>query len=438
MNNNLEKEIMNIYIDDIIPNRFQPRLSFDEKSLQELSDSIRQHGIIQPLVVRRLGDKYEIIAGERRYKASQMAGLSKVPAIVMNVDDQESAEVAVVENIQRRDLTALEEAESYKKLLDKGYLTQEQLASRMGKNQATISNKLRLLTLPKDIKDSLLNEKISERHARSLLSLKTEADQINVLNQILTQKLTVKQTDELIKNMINPSVTPVVSNNVETLDFNSVKNVLPTDFDETSPVITIEEPIPTVISPVEEVKNNISTPSVINDSIVSIEDAIPSTFVPISNIDINKIKEQSFDLNKEEPIKNVDNILGVESKIPSSDIEIKPSGNRFIQPIYEEDDEAEKPKPIEPTQTTFGSIPSLISVAPLSPEPKTFTDSLVQEFRQSNTVSAESNAIVPGDLKSAIGAVRDLNQLLEKNNFKIQVEEFDFEKLYQIIIKINK
>lgn len=438
MNNNLEKEIMNIYIDDIIPNRFQPRLSFDEKSLQELSDSIRQHGIIQPLVVRRLGDKYEIIAGERRYKASQMAGLSKVPAIVMNVDDQESAEVAVVENIQRRDLTALEEAESYKKLLDKGYLTQEQLASRMGKNQATISNKLRLLTLPKDIKDSLLNEKISERHARSLLSLKTEADQINVLNQILTQKLTVKQTDELIKNMINPSVTPVVSNNVETLDFNSVKNVLPTDFDETSPVITIEEPIPTVISPVEEVKNNISTPSVINDSIVSIEDAIPSTFVPISNIDINKIKEQSFDLNKEEPIKNVDNILGVEPKIPSSDIEIKPSGNRFIQPIYEEDDEAEKPKPIEPTQPTFGSIPSLISVAPLSPEPKTFTDSLVQEFRQSNTVSSESNAIVPGDLKSAIGAVRDLNQLLEKNNFKIQIEEFDFEKLYQIIIKINK
>ena len=434
MNNNLEKEIMNIFVDDIIPNRFQPRLSFDEKSLQELSDSIRQHGVIQPLVVRRVGDKYEIIAGERRYKASQMAGLTKVPAIVMNLDDQESAEVAVVENIQRRDLTALEEAESYKKLLDKGYLTQEQLASRMGKNQATISNKLRLLALPAEVKTALLNEKISERHARSLLSLKTETDQINILNQILTQKLTVKQTDDLIKNMVNPSVRPIESSNVEMLDFNAVNNVLPSNFDGASVIPTIEE---TKSVPTEELKKNDVTIPVLDDSIISIEDEIPSTFVPISNIDINKIKEQSFDLNKEEPIENVDDILGVTPQIQPILEEVKPLGNRFIQPIYEEEKKIEQPSN-PTTNNIFGSIPTIVPSTSIPVEPKTFTDSLVQEFRQSNTISNGTNTIVAGDLKSAIGAVRDLNQILEKNNFKIEVEEFDFENLYQIIIKINK
>lgn len=437
MNNNIEKEVMDIFIDDIIPNRFQPRLSFDEKSLQELSDSIRQHGIIQPLVVRRLGDKYEIIAGERRYKASQLAGLTKVPAIVMNLDDQESAEVAVVENIQRRDLTALEEAESYKKLLDKGYLTQEQLASRMGKNQATISNKLRLLVLPAEVKEALLNEKISERHARSLLSLKNEAEQIDLLNKIVTQKLTVKQTDDLIKNMINPNPTAIVSPDFETLNLEAVNNILPSNFDEQIGLNSIKEEVPVVINPaaepilsIENIMPNISGP------FVPAKEEIPSTFVPISNIDINQIKEQAFDLNKEEPINNVDSILGVAPQIEKKEEENKALSNRFIQPLYEEEKEVDKP--VIPTDNIFGSIPSLVQEPISSIEPKTYTDSLVQEFRQSNTISGATNVIVAGDLKSAIGAVRDLNQMLEKNNFKIEVEEFDFEKLYQIIIKINK
>src|SRR5574344_916862 len=125
----IEKVIQLINVDDIIPNRFQPRLAFKEEELKELSDSIKQHGIIQPLVLRQIGDKYEIIAGERRYKASCLAGLTQVPAVIMNVDDGKSAEIAVVENIQRKDLTAIEEAQSYKKLLDNG-MTQEELAQK--------------------------------------------------------------------------------------------------------------------------------------------------------------------------------------------------------------------------------------------------------------------------------------------------------------------
>ncbi len=201
--NNMEKEIIEVPLDDIIPNRFQPRLSFDETALNELAKSIRQHGIIQPLVLRKIGNKFEIIAGERRYKAAYIAGLSKVPAVIIDLNDNESAEVAIVENIQRKNLSPIEEAKSYKKLLDRGYLTQDELASRMGKTQGSISNKLRLLNLSKDVQDALLNNQISERHARSLLKLTNEDEQIEVLNKIINERLNVRDTDLIISNYIN-------------------------------------------------------------------------------------------------------------------------------------------------------------------------------------------------------------------------------------------
>ena len=198
---NLEQTVLQVHIEDIIPNRFQPRLSFDEQGLQELAASIKEHGIIQPLVLRKLGDKYEIIAGERRYKAAQMAGLSTVPAVIANIDDNKSAEVALVENVQRRDLTAIEEARSYKNLLDKGYLTQEQLAKRMGISQPAIANKLRLLNLDEEVQQALLEEKISERHARTLLTLPDKNAQKEWLHKIINDRLTVRQLDMELKKL---------------------------------------------------------------------------------------------------------------------------------------------------------------------------------------------------------------------------------------------
>ncbi len=223
---NTEKNILEIPIEDILPNRFQPRLSFNEEGINELAESIKQHGIIQPLVVRKLGDKYEIIAGERRYKAATMAGLAKVPVIISDIDDNKSAEVALVENIQRRNLTAIEEAKSYKNLLDRGYLTQEQLANKMGVSQSSIANKLRLLNLDEEVQDALLNEKISERHARALLSLDKE-DQKKWLKRIIDERLTVRQLDMELKKSensedsgeeeiklvnINPDINEIVTN----------------------------------------------------------------------------------------------------------------------------------------------------------------------------------------------------------------------------------
>lgn len=196
-----EQKVINLRIDEILPNRFQPRIRFDETAINELSESIKEHGVIQPIIVREIGDKYEIIAGERRYKASVMAGKETIPAIIKNLNDQDSAEVALIENVQRRDLTPIEEAVSYRKILDMGYLTQEGLAAKLDKSQSTIANKLRLLNLHDSVQEALLEEKISERHARSLLKMPTD-QQEEMLNRIITERLTVRQTDNVIDELL--------------------------------------------------------------------------------------------------------------------------------------------------------------------------------------------------------------------------------------------
>ena len=244
--NNMEKEIIEVSLDDIIPNRFQPRLSFDEDALNELAKSIRQHGIIQPLVLRKVGNKYEIIAGERRFKASFIAGLTKVPAVIIDLNDNESAEVAIVENIQRKNLSALEEAKSYKKLLDRGYLTQEELATRMGKTQGAISNKLRLLNLSNEVQDALLNNEISERHARSLLKVEDEEEQVELLRTIIRERLNVRDTDKLIDSLKETEILPPIrsygktlggSNKDKTIDFDNLFSDMPQIEDKTYPEI---------------------------------------------------------------------------------------------------------------------------------------------------------------------------------------------------------
>ena len=195
----MNREVVELYLDDIIPNRFQPREVFNEESLRELSESIKIHGVIQPIIVRRLGDKYEIIAGERRYKATALAGLTKIPAIIRNLDDKEASKVALLENLQRKDLTAIEEARTYQKILELDSMTQEELGKTMGKSQAAIANKMRLLSLPDEVQDALLHDKISERHARSLLNLNTSEEQIRMLNKIINNRMTVRELDNEIQ-----------------------------------------------------------------------------------------------------------------------------------------------------------------------------------------------------------------------------------------------
>lgn len=218
-------KIIYVSVDDIIPNRFQPRLAFDEKELNSLSDSIKKYGVIQPIVLRKIGEKYEIIAGERRYKASLLAGLAKIPAIINQTDDNTSAEIALLENLQRKNLTVIEESQSYKKLLDRGF-TQDEIASKLGISQSSIANKLRLLNLPKEVQEALLYNKISERHARSLLSLNNPKLQVDLLNKIVSEKLTVKQTEEEISKILNGNNNLSIEKPDET-ETNNYENVKP-------------------------------------------------------------------------------------------------------------------------------------------------------------------------------------------------------------------
>ena len=200
MEDNKDK-IYNLNVEEIIPNRFQPRLAFDEKELNDLSNSIAKYGVIQPIVVRKTADKYEIIAGERRYKAACLAGLQTIPAIINNTDDNTSAEIALLENLQRKNLTVIEEAQSYKKLIDRGF-TQDEIANKLGISQSSIANKLRLLTLPREVREALLYNRISERHARSLLTLNDPDLQKSLLNKIVTERLTVRQTEDEISTLL--------------------------------------------------------------------------------------------------------------------------------------------------------------------------------------------------------------------------------------------
>lgn len=218
---NDQVQVKELLLEDILPNRFQPRVKFSESEVLALAESIKNHGVIHPILVRPIGDKYEIIAGERRYKASEMAGKKTIPAIIKQLDDNQSAELALIENVQRKDLTPIEEAQSYRKVLDMGYLTQEQLAQKLGKKQSTIANKLRLLNLDEDVQNALLYEKISERHARSLLKL-SRADQKKMLKEIIDKRLTVRQTDLEIQKLLNAKQQQSEPNNtdeIEILDF---------------------------------------------------------------------------------------------------------------------------------------------------------------------------------------------------------------------------
>ncbi|MFJ7725845.1 nucleoid occlusion protein [Neobacillus sp. NPDC097160] len=197
------EEIKKIPINQIIPNRFQPRTVFDEEKIEELSRTIHIHGIIQPIVVREFAvDKYEIIAGERRWRAMKKLGWAEAPAIVKNLSDTETASVALIENLQRENLSPIEEAIAYGKLLELHNLTQEALAQRLGKGQSTVANKLRLLKLPQPVQDALLNKIITERHARALIPLKDPEKQVALLAEVIERNFNVKQTEERVVKLL--------------------------------------------------------------------------------------------------------------------------------------------------------------------------------------------------------------------------------------------
>ena len=193
----------------IEPNREQPRKKFDEEALQELSDSIKQYGIIQPLVVKKNADYYEIIAGERRWRAAKMAGLKEVPVIIKEYTEQEIVEISLIENIQRENLNPIEEAIAYKRLLDEFHLKQEEVAKRVAKSRTTVTNSLRLLKLDEKVQQMVIEEKLTSGHVRALLAIEDKNAQYNIAKKVYDEKLNVRDTEKLVKLVLSPKAPKV-------------------------------------------------------------------------------------------------------------------------------------------------------------------------------------------------------------------------------------
>ena len=189
------KDVTTVPLRNIQPNPYQPRTEFDEERLSELAESIKQQGVIQPLIVEKERDIYTIIAGERRFRAARMAGLSEVPVILRKFTDDEKLEIALIENIQREDLNPIEEAKAYRKLMERNNLSQDSLAKKIGKKRSTVANSVRLLKLPEDMQESIVNGELSSGHARAILSVINPADQRILYNRIINEHLSVREAE---------------------------------------------------------------------------------------------------------------------------------------------------------------------------------------------------------------------------------------------------
>lgn len=190
------------------PNRKQPRKNFDEDALQELADSIKQFGLIQPILVQDRKDHYEIIAGERRWRAAKIAGLKEVPVIIRNYSEKEIMEISLIENIQREDLNPIEEAQAYKRLLEEFHLKQDEVAERVSKSRAAVTNSMRLLKLGEEVQQMLIDDMISTGHARALLAIENQEEQYTIAQKIFDEKLSVRDVEKLVKNLNKPAKNP--------------------------------------------------------------------------------------------------------------------------------------------------------------------------------------------------------------------------------------
>ena len=453
MHNSIVK-IIDVNVNEIIPNRFQPRRQFDEDEIIELSESIRKYGLIQPLVVRPTGDKYEIIAGERRYKASVLAGLEYVPVIVKNLTDKDSAELAIIENIQRRNLSAIEEALSYKKVLDMGYLTQEDLATKIGKSQSTIANKIRLLNLSDEVQEALLENKISERHARSLLRLTTESEQNDMLQRIINERLTVRKTDEEIDKKIKGLESGEINMNQETGNMEmptmeslsvspSVSDVPTFDmFGTNNNVAGDVQPMGTAPQPEFIMPQIPEAPSVSEVAPTPIQPAAPQPEFVMPQIPEAPIAPGVAPTPVQpEPAPQPEFVM---PQIPEAPSAPGVAEVPVTSPIIEQPEPAPQPEfvmpqvpetPVVPQEEIKPQVSDTIEETSLANEPIIVTD----YSKQYDPVMPNApQPVEKVEFKEVIDAIRECSSKIEKFGYVIDVEEYDLANLYQVVFKVEK
>ena len=437
MNPENKDEVVYLHLDDIIPNRFQPREVFDERALKELAVSIKEHGVIQPIIVRRVNGKYEIIAGERRYKASALAGQTKIPAIIRDLDDKESSKVALLENLQRKNLSPIEEARTCQKILEIDQLTQEELAKTLGKSQSAIANKLRLLSLPDDVQEALLKEQISERHARALLNVPDIKGQKELLKKIINNKMTVRLLEEEInakypkKEEVNEGELNIMNNDMNRINPNFINNdpLKPTTLpEEESEFGQIRVANPDGMEPKEYKPKFINYGEIDDDEDESEELPTPTQ----TSVDINSIKENSFDIGRKssEPTSSLDSLLNINSPGTQESYNSNSKSNldtrQFLTPAEAivKTDANHTPKP---TGEDYFQMPDFKSMGiPLDIN------------LDINNNSEKSSTSEKYDLPTTKAKIRELVETAKNSGLKVRLDEMDFEKSYQVIIKIDK
>ena len=480
MNSSKEEKIILINNNDILPNRYQPRKKFSEDELLDLTESIKKYGILEPIIVRPLGDKYELVAGERRYKANVLAGNESIPARIVNLDDAECSEIAIIENLQRKELSALEEALSYKRAIDLGYANQKQLAEKIGKSQSYVANKIRLLKLSDEVQDALIENKISERHARSLLKINNLEDQNKMLNKIITERLTVRRTDEEIEKMINDNNIPN-SGDLPTTPLSTIFNednnqpVNPNGVFTFGPENTLKNDTQPLMSfdlngnPVSNDTNNDDSTSGSQFNMFSAPEATPVQ--PMATEPQAVEQPQPFNMFASPEATPVQPMAtepqAVEQPQPFN-MYASPEATP-VQPMATEPQAVEQPQPFnmfaspeatpvqsmgaEPQVTeqpqSFDLNNSQIPQTPIfdanqqndniaeftKPDPIIVTD----YSKQYDPVMPNSQSQIPEiDMKTIINLIRQCSDTIEKCGYKIDTEEYDLENMYQVVFKIDK
>lgn len=451
MNPEMKDEVVQLYLDDIIPNRFQPREVFDEKALKELAISIKEHGVIQPIIVRSVNGKYEIIAGERRYKASALAGMTRIPAIIRDLDDKESSKVALLENLQRKNLNPIEEARTYQKILEIDQMTQEELAKTMGKSQSSVANKLRLLSLPDEVQDALLKEQVSERHARALLSVPDAKKQSELLKKIINTKMTVRTLEDEINQLYPkeienkaveqhstiPPISSVINNtplmpktlmNEDTSDYGKVTLSPPVDSN-----MNISDNKDKYINYAEIDKDKLAQQNNIN----SRTDYYTATsFAPV---DVKSIQEKAIDIKPttNEPVAALDSLLNIQSTGPMNKPKIEEKEERPSISSMNSIPKREIQESFSGENKDYFGIPDFKNIdLPEVNVPVQTTDTI--DALNSNTVLSVATPETQIDSSTAINKIKELIKELESKGIKVSMDEMDFGRSYQVIIKIDK
>lgn len=441
MNPEIKDEVVQLYLDDIIPNRFQPREVFDEKALKELAVSIKEHGVIQPIIVRNVNGKYEIIAGERRYKASALAGMTRIPAIIRDLDDKESSKVALLENLQRKNLNPIEEARTYQKILEIDQMTQEELAKTMGKSQSSVANKLRLLSLPDEVQDALLKEQVSERHARALISVPDSKKQSELLKKVINNKMTVRALEDEI-NALYPKETDEDSGGDQYIEVPSVSTMvnstplMPTanmqDENSNFGKVTVAPPIGENMTTEENINKYVNYGEIDKDRLAQ-QNNINSrtdyyTATTVAPVDIRSMQEKANDISprSNEPVAALDSLLNIKQTGPmnrdTNQVQERPN----IPPMEVGQNIKNSSEKDYFASNDFKNIEIPQIEVPTSSAAMT----------QDNVLSIPS--IKTADSDVAINKIKDLVEELSSQGVKISIDEMDFGKSYQVIIKIDK